>query len=292
MADHDATVSVRAASERGATSPEDDDDVRSEHTIPGVDAPVIVARRGAIGEADLDYALGRIAALVPQVPGPLLLVRLLLAVVGDPARDRPAEVKAELDVNGTLLRAHVAGHDMQEAADLLQLRLRSQLEHLAERQHAHRAREAGGEPRSWHHGDLPTARPPYFDRPVDERDVVRRAVSLVDPLAADEAASDLELVDDDFQLFRELTSDLDAVIERVEDGYRLARVRAVPVPLGPTAVPIELAAVDAPRLTLAEAIERLDAGGERFVFFVEPTTDRGNVVYRRYDGHYGHLVPA
>jgi len=28
------------------------------------------------------------------------------------------------------------------------------------------------------------------------------------------------------------------------------------------------------------------------VFFVEPTTGRGNVVYRRYDGHYGLISPS
>jgi len=45
-------------------------------------------------------------------------------------------------------------------------------------------------------------------------------------------------------------------------------------------------------LQIDEAIERLDAGAESFVFFVEPTTGRGNVVYRRYDGHYGLVSPS
>lgn len=41
-----------------------------------------------------------------------------------------------------------------------------------------------------------------------------------------------------------------------------------------------------------EAIERLDAGADPFVFFADPVTGRGNVVYRRYDGHCGLITPS
>ena len=42
---------------------------------------------------------------------------------------------------------------------------------------------------------------------------------------------------------------------------------------------------------MAEAIERLNADGERFVFFANQATGRGNVLYHRYDGHYGLITP-
>jgi hypothetical protein len=41
-----------------------------------------------------------------------------------------------------------------------------------------------------------------------------------------------------------------------------------------------------------ERLERLDMSGERFVFFVDPQTRRGAVMYRRYDGHHGLVQPA
>lgn len=47
-----------------------------------------------------------------------------------------------------------------------------------------------------------------------------------------------------------------------------------------------------PELTVAEAMERLAADRETFVFFVNALTGRGNVIYRRYDGHYGLVTPA
>jgi hypothetical protein len=45
-------------------------------------------------------------------------------------------------------------------------------------------------------------------------------------------------------------------------------------------------------LTVQEATERLDAGGEPFVFFANAVSGRGNVVYRRYDGHDGLITAA
>ena len=46
-----------------------------------------------------------------------------------------------------------------------------------------------------------------------------------------------------------------------------------------------------PTLDLDEAIERIGVDGERFVFFANSATGRGNVLYRRYDGHYGLIAP-
>jgi hypothetical protein len=48
----------------------------------------------------------------------------------------------------------------------------------------------------------------------------------------------------------------------------------------------------APRLSVREAAERLDAAGPPFTFFTDADTGRGCVVYHRYDGHYGLLVPS
>ncbi|MET0883622.1 MAG: sigma 54 modulation/S30EA ribosomal C-terminal domain-containing protein, partial [Acidimicrobiales bacterium] len=47
-----------------------------------------------------------------------------------------------------------------------------------------------------------------------------------------------------------------------------------------------------PTETVEEALERLDAGGEPFVFFCDADTGRGAVAYLRYDGHYGLIRPA
>jgi hypothetical protein len=48
----------------------------------------------------------------------------------------------------------------------------------------------------------------------------------------------------------------------------------------------------APRLSLAEAEVQLEATGRPFLCFVNTRTGRGNLIYHRYDGHYGLTEPA
>ena len=85
----------------------------------------------------------------------------------------------------------------------------------------------------------------------------------------------------------------DALLERVSDGsYRLTRMRpARSIDAEPTSVTLARVRTQLPALDLDEAIERISADGERLVFFENATTGRGNVLYRRYDGHYGLIAP-
>ena len=59
-----------------------------------------------------------------MVGAPVLFARVDLRLFSDPARERPADAKASLDVNGSLVRAHVAAATITEAVDLLDARLR------------------------------------------------------------------------------------------------------------------------------------------------------------------------
>ena len=45
-------------------------------------------------------------------------------------------------------------------------------------------------------------------------------------------------------------------------------------------------------LTLDEARRWLELTDEPLLFFVEPASGRGAVLYRRYNGHYGLMTPA
>lgn len=51
-------------------------------------------------------------------------------------------------------------------------------------------------------------------------------------------------------------------------------------------------AIAAPRLAPSEARKELDALDSPFMFFADEDTGRGNVLYRRYDGDYGLIVPG
>ncbi len=213
--------------------------------------------------------LTRVARLAPR---PVLHARATLREHRDPARERPAVVKAALDVSGRTVRAHVAAAHLIEAIDLLADRLRRNLEDLEELERTRRHETGVAEPGEWRQGDLPTARPEHFVRPPEERELVRRKTYARSPLTLEEAALELQLLDYDFYLFTNAHTDEENVVHRGPDG-RLEHIEKAPV------------------LLADDAIERLDAGGEPFVFFVDPQTRRGNVLYPRYDGHYGLLEP-
>ena len=246
------------------------------------------------GDVDGDvigYAVLRMGAVMADVAEPILFARTRLTQAADPARDRPAIAEVALDINGELVRAHVASHSLREAIDLVQRRLRSKLEHRAEHRRAERDRNFVPEPGEWRHGDAPSEHPEYFDRPSDERAIVRHKSYAIGELTPDEAAFDMEQLDYDFHLFRDLATGEDALIERHPDHtYRLTRLHRSEEVTGPTAISLTVAEHTAPELTVREAMERLNADGERFVFFANRTTGRGNVLYHRYDGHYGLLT--
>jgi hypothetical protein len=252
---------------------------------------VMVATAGDVSERDIELVKDRVVRIAEGLSEPVLLARVKLSVEPDPARARPAVAQASLDVNGTLVRAHVAARTMEEARDLLEHRLRDQLGHLAQhRERLNRTPPASG-PGEWRHGDLPTHRPSFFDRPPEERQLVRHKTFAIEELTPDEAVFDMEQLDYDFYLFRDLASGADSLIERVGDGsYRLVRLEFPAIDVGPTAAPVQVADIPVPALTLDDAIERLNVGGEPFVFFVDAGSGRGNVVYRRYDGHYGLIT--
>ena len=253
---------------------------------------VHVLTRGDVPGGAIEYAAGKVAAVSHRIDEPILFARVKLTQAADPARTRPAMAQVAIDVNGDLVRAGVASHTMREAVDLLEGRLRDKLEHRAQRREAERRLVAIPEPGEWRHGDLPTTRPTYFERPVDERELVRHKTFVTDELTPDEAAFDMDQLDYDFYLFRDLASGTDSLIQRQPDGtYRMTHGQRPAVEPGPTALRLQVAELPAPESTVPQAIERLDTGGEPFVFFVNAATGRGNVVYRRYDGHYGLLTP-
>lgn len=252
----------------------------------------IVAVRGSVAPHVQAYARHKISQLAKLAPGPVLLARVKLRRAADPALDRPALAQGTLDVNGRLVRAQVAARQFEEAIDLLEARLRDRLEHLASHLHARRRRPAGGEAGEWRRGDLTTQRPDWFPRAVEERAVVRHKRLALEPMSVEEAALDLDLLDYDFYLFMEAETGQDAVLWRRPDGAlglavvggQLPDLAGCTVPARPVQPP--------PRLTLEEATGRLELTGEPFVFFLDATTGRGGVAYRRYDGHYGLITPA
>jgi ribosome-associated translation inhibitor RaiA len=271
--------------------------VRDRHHRPvstgnGEGRDVVVQSRGDVSSAERAYARDKIASVRRFAPGVVLFARVDLTAHSDPARERPAFAKAELDIDGRLVRAHVAATTMFEAVDRLEARLRDRVERYAHHQEAVHLRHRAPALHEWRHGDPPSSRPSYFPRPVAERELVRHKTFAVGATTPEEAVLDLELLDHDFHLFTNVETCEDNVVARSEDGgYELFEPSAT-CTLRDAAASIRRSAVRPPTMGLDGARALLDVGDAPFVFFVEPESGRGRVLYRRYDGHYGLIVPS
>lgn len=250
---------------------------------------VQVSARGAISAGQRTQARDKVSRLARLCREPVRVAQVRLMLESGPGRDRPAEVEAVLDIDGTVARAHVAAATISEAIDLVVDRLRRRIERLEDRRHRLPERRAATNGSRARHGELPGQRPERVARGVDERDVVRRKSFALEPLTLDEAAFDLDALAHDFYLFREQTTMRDCVLFYGTDGLELLHPVDVKPDLANVAVAVRARPV---LLTLSEsdARERLDVSHERFVFF-ESVSGRGNVMYLRNDGHYG-LIEA
>ncbi|MDH2387907.1 sigma 54 modulation/S30EA ribosomal C-terminal domain-containing protein [Streptomyces sp. HNM0663] len=264
------------------------------HTASPQITDVQVEKRGRVSSGEIAYARDKVRAVLDRAPKPVLFARVRVTRRANPAMDRPVIAQANLDVNGKPARAHVAGGSATEAADLLQDRLTAVLARMAEHWEARRGRtRPPGDARTWRHGDEPAHRPDYFPRPAAEREVVRHKSFALAFESPDEAADEMDRLDYDFHLFTDAGSGEDSVLYRSgPTGCRLAQVAPRPERIGPVAVPLTVSPAPAPRMSVAEARQRLEVTGWPFVFFADAATGRGAVLYHRYDGHYGLITPA
>lgn len=248
--------------------------------------------RGDVPEDGVSFAVRRVTSLLRLASEPVLFARVKLIMAADPAVRRPAVAQINIDLNGRLLRAQAAGETVREAVEHACDRMRIRLERAARNWAAIRGSQPAAQEGEWRHQSLPAQRLPYFPRPPQERTVMRHKSYALAHETPDEAVAEAELLDYGFHLFTEKSTGEDSVVYRAGDGYRLALAHPRTRRLGPVGPSITISKMPAPRLTVTEATVRLETAGQPFLFFVNPETGRGNLLYHRYDGHYGLIEPA
>ncbi len=253
---------------------------------------VQVRTQGQVPERDVSDAVRRVSSMLRMASEPVLFARVKLTMHADPAMERPAIAQINVDLNGRLVRVQAAEGTMRAAVEHACDRLRIRLERVARNWAALRGSVPVPAPGEWRHESTPAARLPYFPRPRSERVVMRHKSYTPAHETPDEAAAEADLLDYDFHLFTEKSTGEDSVIYRTSDGYRLALAHRRAARLGPVDSSIAVSQVPAARLTVSEAEDRLEALQQPFLFFVSDKTGRGNLIYHRYDGHYGLIEPA
>ncbi len=248
--------------------------------------PTVVVR-GDVAAEDVPYAREKAGHVVASTTVPVLDVEIRLDHHRDPARERAHHVEMSIDLDGRPVRAHDSAPTMREAIDGTYARLRRRVEAATERAQSlefrHRDRTA------WHHDDQPRERPSFYPRPADERRLVRHKTFALDPGSIEEALVDLEVLDHDFYLFRHDETGSETVVYRVDRGYGIMQRVGTPDAIAR----IEPALRVGPRPSIEKldtARTILDETEAPFVFFVDADTDRGSVLYRRYDGDYGVIT--
>lgn len=230
--------------------------------------------RGDVSVADSEYAKAKVAAVAAKFHVPILFARVKLTQSANASVQRPALAQVNVEANGRPVRAQVAAEGMREAIDLLMARLQSGLHHAVEVRDTRRGRGR-------RHGVVEDGHDHRTERVLEDREVVRHKTYAAPSTTSGEAVVEMELMDYDFLLFTDSDGGQDSVVYRTDpQGHALDRLDG------------SADAPPAPVLSLAEARLRLEASGEAFLFFADQETGRGNVLYRRFDGHYGLITPA
>ena len=246
---------------------------------------------GRVPEGMPELAAAKVSSLFRIAAEPVLMAHVTLTVAADPAVACPAVAQATVDMNGRIVRAQAAEKTMRAAIHQMEARLRVRLERAARNWAALRGTVPTTEPGEWRHQSIPAHRPVHFPRPSEGREVVFRASHAAGPETPEQAAAELDLLDYDFHLFVERSTGQDGVIYRTTTGYGLAMADPEKELLGPAPGSMTVGKLPAPRLAFPEAAERLEAMGQAFIFFVDPRSGRGRLIYHRYDGHYGLIIP-
>ena len=251
---------------------------------------VEVIARGQVSEHTRRLAEQELDRLEGLVKGPVMGGRVVLTQEQNPRIPLRARAEGELLLAGRAVRARAAAGSMDAAVDELGERLRRQVRRYVDRMATRQREPAQAPPGEWRHGSLPSARPERSFRPPRERRIERRKAFVLEPIDVPEAALEMDALDHAFFLYRDVATGSDALLYRRDDG-RLAVID----PPGAAAVAQEVPPRERSRLSrpieLRTAVREMDELGHRFLFFVNEHTGRGNVIYLRFDGHYGLIEP-
>jgi len=255
---------------------------------------VHVKVRGDLPPALAERAGRKVKRLFGLAHRPVLAASVRLSRHGNPAMEQPVVAQANLDVSGRWLRAQVVAPTAAEAIDRLDAKLRRQLERSVLHWEARRGRWTDVDPAEWRH-DSPSGQPTRrFSRLEDEREIVRRKCYSLARSTVDDAFFEMHLLDYDFHLFTESGTGQDSVLYHAGPTLHRLAQSTPPGPhrLSPFRLAVTVSGQPAPILATNDAVDRLGLLGLPFLFFLDLDRARGNVLYHRYDGHYGLITPV
>ncbi len=228
------------------------------------------------------------AYLSDMAPADVVSTRVKVKRDEDRQPDEVSIAQGSINVSGIELRVEAAGPTTSSALHAVGNRLESKLARLADR-------IGGGESSSgsWAQTDNDSSRPAFHNRPPERRTVVRRKMySPLDRLSVSEALFNLDTLDYRFFVFTDAADDKTSIVYRDVDGPALRKIDGSRSTASQLPEGLHVNTAEAQLITLSDAISLLNSSDMPFVFFRDRDRGRASVLYRRYDGHYGLLVPS
>lgn len=248
---------------------------------------------GPVPESVRDEAAAMVEKLASMTPRPIIFARVKVTVDEDRNPDESAIVQGTIDVSGELIRAQAAAENPLQGLRILEQRLERRLNRLAERREQQNERPPYTPEGTWRSGDLPSRRPGYFNRPPEEREIIRRKTyPSGERIPVEEAVFDLDVLDYRFFLFTDVSDGTPSVVYERDGDVLLRRIDGSRPPEDALHFSINVNETPASSISVEDAIERLGLSDEAFIFFQDSEENRPHVLYRRYDGHYGLVEPA
>jgi ketosteroid isomerase-like protein len=260
--------------------------------VPVVGPSMDVAMAGDITVAEREQVVDALWRVLEPVEASVHHVGVRLERHRNPARAQSLTARVHVDRDRHRVVARVSAPTMGEVAAQLEQRLRHQLGEHASRLRALRRRGPASPEGEWRHGDGLTRRsgPPALGD--DERLVMVRSTWAGGVEHVDEAIEDLEALDLEVLLFRELHSRGAAVVWRAPEGYGLRCAQGGDPTDGYEPPPVAHLDIDPhpfSTMDLDSARTELSMGAPWVVFHHRGTGEPG-LLYRRLDGHDGLVV--
>lgn len=246
---------------------------------------------GAIPRTEAEAARAYVAELGRHVDSPPAAARLTLVAIEGPGYRQRCAARAHLVVHGRGLAARAVAPSASRAGEIVADRLRRQLQRLADTDVAMRnePRVIAGAVRDLV-GDRRPA-PPRRLKPAAERRIIPRHTYAAEPQPTLSAIADLLDLDEEFHLFSHVRSGEDVVVHWRDDRRigLLFPLGSILADEGDIVVPMP-SRYSRP-LALEEARAEMDELMHRFLYFVDAADERGKVLYLRFDGDYGLVLP-
>ena len=262
----------------------------STSTSTAVSPDMDIYVRGPVDTATIAYAQAEVARAA-DTGLPVQHLKTKIAEYGERGRPPLCVAQVNVEVDGRLVRRQAAAPTIVQAIDRITAALPPALHRLT----THLSDRVGppaftGE--QWQHNREPRPVPTYARPHRHPRGLVRHKacpLAVQNPAAA---ALTMDLRDYDFYLFTDDHDGQDRIVYRAgPTGYRMATVSATTATDRVADSPVVADSDPMPSLTLPEAIRRLDTSGRAFLIFAGAATTRGEILYRRYDGHLGLVTP-